>query len=311
MTYGQIKLQLQKQLPGIDLELIEGWIQGRYQRILDTISWKRQEAESVLQAPASYNIGTIHATQGSTAIASDGATPTVFTAAMNGLMIRINNQPEYYQFTFVSATSATLDRAYEGVTAAALPYRIDQVIFLLPANCRIVRQIRPLHDRETPLEIISPAELNRISTSRNFYGTPRYAAATWDSFSDPPQLQLELYPVPDCPDTSGSLLSWGIDYVFEEAELDPDATSITLKPFARPSALIAGVCADAMKPRPQWEGNIAAAEMYEADYEKLVEQQLMINAQQRGPHTIRLAPHLRRQVPGRYPHGPRHRGFTG
>ena len=311
MTYGQIRLLLTKALPGVDEELISGWIQGRYQRILDTISWKRQEAESILQAPASYAIGTITATQGSSSIVSDGSPATVFTAGMNGLMIRINNTSEYYQFTYVSPTSGTLDRGFEGPTASGLAYRIDQAVFLLPSNCRILRQVRPMHNRSQPLTMVSPAELNRISHSRNLYGTPQYACQTWDSFSDPPQMQVELFPVPDGPDTSGSLLSWGVDYIFEEAELDPDGTTATLKPFARPSAIMMGVHSDAMRPRPQWEGNLAAAALYEADYDKLVQQQLMINAQQRGAKSIQLAPNLRRQTPPRYRKGPFHRGFTG
>lgn len=311
MTYGQIRLQLTKLLPGVDEELISGWIQARYQRILDTISWKRQEAESILQSPASYAVGTITATLGSTAITSDGSTPTVFTAAMNGLMIRINNTSEYYQFTYVSPTAAMLDRTFEGPTATGLAYRIDQAVFLLPSTCRILRQVRPMHNRSQPLTMVSPAELNRISHSRNLYGTPQYASQTWDSFSDPPQMQVELFPVPDCPDTSGNILSFGVDYIFEESELDPDATSVTMKPFARPAAIMAGVMADAMRPRPQWEGNIAAAGLYQGDYDKLVDQQLMINAQQRGAKSIQLAPNLRRQTPPRYRKGPFHRGFTG
>jgi hypothetical protein len=292
MTYGQIRLQLQKLLPGVDLELIDGWIQGRYTRILDLVSWKRQEAESVLAAPQTVNAGTLTATLGSNAITGLG---TAWTVALNGLMIRINNTSEYYQFTYVGATSATLDRPFEGPTAAALAYRIDQHIYVLPSNCRIVRQVTPLHVRAKPLEQVSPADLNRISASRNVYGTPKYWAQTWDSFSDPPQLQLELFPVPDCPDGSGNVLSWSVGYIFDQGDLDPDATSITLMPFVKPWAIIEGVKADAMRPRPGWTGDLAAAQAYEVEFEKACQESLMINAQQRGGQVIRLAPHLRRQ----------------
>ena len=65
MTYGEIRLHLAKALPGVDPELIIDWIQGRYTRILDALSWKRQETESVLQSPARYAIGTVALTQGS------------------------------------------------------------------------------------------------------------------------------------------------------------------------------------------------------------------------------------------------------
>lgn len=311
MTYGQIKLQLQKQLPGVDIELIEGWIQGRYTRILDACSWKRQEAESVIQAPASYATGTITATQGSNVITSDGVPSTVFTAAMDGRMIRIANTAEYYQFTYVSATTGNLDRGYEGPDTTAATFRIDQAVFLLPSNARILRQVTPLHNRDRPLDIVPPSELNRISSSRNSYGTPSYAVATWDNFSDPAQLQVELSPVPDCPDSGASLLSWAIDYIYEEGDIDSDATGVTLKPFVRPSCLMEGVKADAMRPRPNWAGNIQAAQMYEGEYDKLLEQMQFINAQQRGPQQIQLADNLKRRAHPRYGRGPKHVGWPG
>ena len=297
MTYGEIKLQLSKLLPGIDPELVEGWIQGRYQRILDTIPWKRQEGESVLQAPASYAIGTLTVTQGSNVVTSDGTTPTVFTAAMNGLMIRIAAQAEYYQFTYVSPTVGNLDRGYEGPDATAATYRIDQAIYLLPTNCRIVRQVRPFHNDWKPLELVSPAELNRIRPSRNYYGTPRYACPTWDNSSDPPQMQLELYPVPDVPDTSSTLLSWGVDYIFEEAELDRNGSGVTLKPFARPAAIFAGVQSDAMRPRPTLDGHLGPEQVYDAESATPTAQSLMNIQQQRGPPPIRLTPHLPHPTP--------------
>lgn len=311
MTYGEIRLHLQKALPGVDEELIADWIQERYTRILDSLSWKRQETESVLQAVASYAIGTLTVTQGSVIVTSDDPTPTVFTSAMTGRMIRIGNTSEYYQFLYVSPTVGNLDRGYEGPDATGISYRIDQAVFLLPSNCRILRQVTPLHNMDHPLEIVPPSELNRLSSDRNSYGTPIYAAATWDNFSDPPQLQIELFPVPDCPDSTTNLLSWAIGYIYEEAEIDKDATSASLKPFVRPACLIAGVKADAMRPRPSWDGNLNAAEAYEAQYDKLLGQMQMINAQQRGPQQIQLADNLKRRARPRYGRGPKHVGWPG
>lgn len=308
MTYGQIRLRLQKLLPGTDLELIDGWIQDRYTQILDMLSWKRQEAESVIQSPLSYATGTVTCTQSSSAIVGSG---TTFSAAMNGLMIRIDNKSEYYQFMDVDATNATLDRPFEASSAAGLTYRIDQNIFLMPSNARIVRGVRPLHNRGIPLHIVQPDELNRLSPSRNFYGTPKYACPTWDNFSDPPQLQVELFPVPDCPDSSSNLLSWSVDYIFDASDLDPEATSTSLLPWIRPAALIAGVTANAMMPRPGNDGDLAAAESHEESFTNLVATMAQINAQQRAPQTIRLAPELGRQTPPRYRRGPWRRGYTG
>lgn len=308
MTYGELRLRLQKLCAGVDTELIDGWIQDRYTEVLDMLPWKRQEGESIIQAPLSYATGTVAATQGSATITGLG---TTWSPTMDGLMIRINNTSEYYQFTQVSATSATLDRAFEGVSASDLAYRIDQNVYLMPDNARIIRQVRAMHNRGIPLEIITPGELNRISASRNLYGTPKYAAATWDNFSDPPQLQLELFPVPDCADSGGNLLSWGVDYIFDAAELDPDQTSVSLLPFVRPAVLIEGVQANALMPRPGTPGDLAGAAAHETRFKVLAGQMAQINAQQRGNQTIRLAPELRRQTPPRYRRGPLHRGYTG
>jgi len=311
MTYGQIKMQLQKLLPGVDQELIEGWIQGRYTRILDAISWKRQETSVVIQAPASYATGTITANQGSNVITSDGSPATVFTSAMTGRMIRIAESSEFYQFTFVNATTGNLDRGYEGPSTTGATYRIDQAVYLLPSNARILRQVTPLHDRERPIPIVPPSELNRLAGTRNSYGTPIWAAQTWDSTSDPPLLQVELYPIPDCPNSSSNLLSWAINYIYDQTELDPDGTGVTLKPFVRPSCLIEGVKADAMRPRPNWPGDPNAAQAYEQEYEKLLGQMQMINAQQRGPQQIQFADNLKRRARPRYGRGPKHVGWPG
>lgn len=304
MTYGKLRLRLSKLFPGVDLELIEGWIQDVYTETLDVLPWKRAEAESVIQAPRSYITGTLAATQGSAAIVGTG---TAWSPTMDGLMIRIANQAEYYQLTVLSGTTATLDRAYEAASASGLTYRIDQPVFVLPSNCRILRSVVPLHDGLRPLDIVSPGEIDRISTSRNTYGTPRWAAQTWDNFSDPPRMQLELYPVPDCPNSAGAVLSWGITYIFDAAEFNPNTTSTTLLPWVRPSILIEGVSAKVQRHLKDFN----AADRHKAEFDSLLHTAAHNNALQRGPQTIRLAPELRRQKPGRYQRGPWHRGFTG
>lgn len=304
MTYGALRLRLSKLCPGTDIEVVDGWIQDRYTEILDSLPWKRQETETIFQVPASYATGTLAATQSSNAITGTG---TTWTSAMNGRRIRVNNTSEYYTFTYVSGTTATLDRVFESPTATGLAYRIDQAIFLLPATARIVRQVHPLHNRNQPLELVTPGEMNRITASRNWYGTPKYAAPTWDSATDPPQLQLELFPAPSVPDSSSSLLSFGVDQIYDQADIDPTSTSTSMLPFVRPACLIAGVQADFAALKGDQMGIIT----YEARFKKLVGDMAMINALQRGPQKIRLAPELIRQAPPRYRKGPWHRGFTG
>ena len=303
MTYGLLRFLITKENVSADLDLVDGYIQARYTEILDQLPWKRQEAESVIQSPASYVTGTITTTQGSNVITGLG---TTWTAAMNGLMIRIAAQNEFYQFTFVSATSATLDRGYEWPGASLLSYRIDQAVFLLPADCRILRSVRPLHDRGSPLDPCTPHELDKLAKNRNRYGTPLYYAQSWDSFSSPPRMQVELFPVPDSPNSAGATLSWACDYVFDPAVIDPTATTVSQLPWVRPAALQAAVRADFLRLAKDWTG----AEAMDERAKELVQTMLKVNAAQRGPQVIKTAPQLQHINRQRF-HNRRHRGFTG
>jgi hypothetical protein len=111
MTYGDIKFRLTKAFPGVDLDLIEGWINDRYAEILGELPWQRQNVKSVLVTLASYTTGAVALTQGSTAVTGVG---TSWTSAMNGRALRTPPRREFYQFTYVSSTSGVLDRPYEG-----------------------------------------------------------------------------------------------------------------------------------------------------------------------------------------------------
>ncbi len=285
MSYGTIRLRLQKQAPGTDLELLDGWIQDVYTEILDRLPWKRSEADIVIQAPVSYATGTVTVTQGVATITGAG---TVWTAGMTGLAIRFDNQETYYQFTDVNATSATLDRPYEGVDGTEVTYRIDQPVYVMPANARQIRSVVPMHDRTRPLEMITPAELDRISISRNTYGTPKYAVAHWDSFANPPRMQIELYPIPQSPTTNSAIPSWAVEYVFDRDDLDPEATSTSLLPWVRPAALIDGVMAKIRR----HAGDLKTSVAHFAEHTRLVGIMAQINAEQRGAQTIRLAEEL-------------------
>ena len=285
MTYGQLRLRLSKLAAGVDRELIDGWIQDRYTQILDQLPWKRLEGETVIQSPASYQVGTLSVSQGSANVVGAG---TAWTSAMTGLMIRIANGPEFYIFTYASAEGGTLDRPYEEPDAAGAAYRIDQSIFTLPLDCRVLRAVRGFHPSRE-LELISPAELNRLAPGRHRYGVPRFAAHTWDANTDPPLMQIELYPIPDSPDPLSNTLSFAVDYIYDPGDIDPSQTSASLLPWVRPAALIKGVQADAAL----WQEKLTLAQGYESTFEKLVKQMAMINALQRGPQALRLAPELR------------------
>lgn len=290
MNYGQLRLRIQQQNPGTDLGLIDGYIQNRYTEILDFLPWKRMEAESVLQSPASYTTGTVSVTAGSTAITGAG---TNWDISMSGRMIRIAATDEYYQFTPLTTTTGVLDRGYEQPNATAQTYRIDQAVFVLPSDCRLLRNVKPLHDADRPLLRRTPGELDALAGQRTVYGTPRYYAPTWDSFSDPPRMQVELYPIPDSPNASGAQLSWVADYVFDAADLTPGTTSSSLLPWIRPAALEAGVKADILRLAKDYQG----AEVYDGRFKELLGSMARTNAQQRGAQTVQMAPGYRRRQP--------------
>lgn len=384
--YGQLRMAIIKAHPGVDLDLIDFYISNRYADIiLNGLSWKRLETQSVIQVPPSYNVGSLTATQGSPNVVGLG---TTWTSQMNGLLIRINNQTEYYQFTQASATTGTLDRPYEGSTlsiltssvgaggagylvgdqvwviggnnlaqiviqtvgsggavltysiertgngyavangvsttggtgtgftlniltvggSAGLPYRIDQNIFVLPSNCRVVRGVTPMHDRLSQLNRLSPNQLNYERPTRLVYGTPCNWVQTWDSQNDPPQMQLELDPIPASPDSQGALLSFVVDYIFDPAPINPANTSATLLPWQSPTALFEGVSADIQLHQKE---NVAMSDAHEAKFNRAVKNMANVNAQLRGPTRIRIADEYLGNTHRGHRRGPRHSGFTG
>lgn len=294
MTYGAVRLRLSKLLAGIDSELIDGWIQDAYTHILSKIEWKRQEFQQTFQAPASYQTGTVIMIQGSNAVVGVG---TTFTAAMQGFMFRANNDDMYYQFAQLSATTATLDRPYEG-PSGTYTYRIDQNLFVMSPLARIVRGVKPVYEGRD-LKLIMPSELDTLSKTRNNYGTPAWYCPTWDNFSDPPCMQIELYPVPNCPDAAGRLLGFSVDLILDKTELDPDQTQQTLLPWVHPEAMIERVQSSADRFRASANPQAAGAYLQAADAhlsasEGAILVMAQVNARQRGPSKIVMDDKYRR-----------------
>ncbi len=288
MTYGALRLQVTQENPGIPLEKVDGWLQDRYTEILDRIEWKRAQAESVIVSPASYQTGTIAATLGSNAIVGTG---TTWSAAMTGSMIRLDGTSEYYQFTYVSATTATLDRGWEHPDTTVSTYRIDRAVFLLPTDCRVLNGLRGLHDWQPPLERLTPGELNRRAGQRTTYGTPTMYAPTYDNFSTPPIMQVELYPIPQSPNSISETLSFVADITFDSSAITPSSTSSSLLPWVRPGALKAGVKASMLLDKGDWNG----ATKMQAEMDRLVLIMAHSNTAQIGPEPIRLSPQYRRR----------------
>lgn len=400
-TYGQLRLAIQKANPGIDVELIDGWIQDIYQEIiLNSQSWKRLEQEIVIQSPPSYSVGTCTVVQGDATVTVQDGT---WTPEMEGRLIRFGigtttgslttygsataGNTEYYQFHFVDAGTCELDRPFEGTTASIVassvsnpgsgylpgdvfyvtggnglangtvlttglngqvasynitapgnnyavgialtsggsgagfsiditavggtanaPYRIDQNVFVLPANTRLIRGVRPMHDNLKSLDCWVPGELNRKAPQRLEYGTPQVYTQAYDTNSSPPRLQVELYPIPSSPDAIGNTLSFVVDIIADAAPLDPNVTSFSLLPWVHTSALKEGVQAKIeriLKKDLQLAG-AAAAEMVDS-----INKMKNVDARQRGPQRIRIAAEYLGNSKQFYRKGPWHEGWPG
>lgn len=223
-TLGEIRFQLSKTHPGVDHDLLDAWILDGYQHILAELDWQRLDAKASMAIPAEYNTGTVAVTAGSPTITGTG---TTWATEMTGRLFRLTTDGPYYQFTWNSTTTATLDRPYEGTTATGAAYRINQNVFRLPGDCRFVQGV----DGLTKAGEVLPK-------NRTDYGAPVLWMPAMDSYTDPPLVQIEVYPVPV---VASSLV---VAYTFEDAAATLD-TTVSVLPWAQPAAIKAYVSAQA------------------------------------------------------------------
>ncbi len=156
----------------------------------------------------------------------------------------------------MGATSATLDRVYEGPTAATAAFSVFQNVYALPSNARLLANDAFVGTRG-PLRRFTRGEINAFDPSRVQTGTPQGWASFMDDASTPPNLQVEIWPVPDA--TSGI----GIPYEYTADTAPLSATSAVMLPWLNPACLLEGVSALALRNARDYTGAelaIAAAE---------------------------------------------------
>jgi hypothetical protein len=192
-TFGSFRARCSK-LPigsSVDLDLLDGFINSRIEAYCRAFPWSRLEQQSQLQLAAEYTTGTVTISAGSTSGTGSG---TTFTTAMTGRSIRFANRLDYYQFTYVSATSFTIDRALEGTTnLSAAGYRIWKHIYELPSNLESLKSMRNL-TLGIDLNEVSREDLDQADAARIQSGNPYVYAPAEDSSSGLPQ--IEVYPGP-------------------------------------------------------------------------------------------------------------------
>jgi len=229
MTYGQLKLRLTQMFPSVSLDIVEGFCNDRYQEILSELPWSRLTVQAVLQTVAPYSTGTASVVLGSASITGVG---TTWAAGMTRRQFRITSRNEQYTFTFVSATTATLDRPYEGPTATLAAYSISQSIYSLPANATMLQEDAFSSWDYGPLRRLTSPQLGQFYNST---GSPMAWASSMDDASTPPNMEVKLFPSPN--------LAIGIPYEYIAGVPDLATTTTLLQIWMEPGALVEGITA--------------------------------------------------------------------
>lgn len=265
MTLGQLRIRLMKQFPGLDPDILDGFIQDRYSEILQELEWSRIETTAILETTAVYEVGTASVAFGSNAVTTTGG---MWSASMTGRGFRVVPRPEIYEFTYQTPFTGLIDRPYEGPSDPAATYKIFQFVYPLPDNCRLVND-----DSFAPLERVS----HETGTS---YGEPQIWQSYMDDNSNPPRMQVKLYPIPT--------LAVGIPFTYVAEEDAPTSGSVAFAPWMEPSsAMFEGVAAKIWR-IPMFL-NLAASQLSMSVAEKALNTMKASDAARQGVQKLEMA----------------------
>jgi hypothetical protein len=279
VTYGAVRFRCSKLVPGIDPDLIDGWIEDRYTQILDRLKWKRLDVRSVIQTSALYTAGTVDLVNGSKSIVGTG---TAWLETQTGMGFRIGEDSEYYTFTQLGTLLGELDRPFEGVTGT-YSYKLFQSVYPLPEECKILTAVTNLQG--IPLAFM---DRNRSLLRKVAYGQPQEWRWLMDDASEPPRMQIEIYPIPNL------VTSLAIEFTAEEGEFGRN-TATTLLPWVSPGCLVAGVESDMQLHLEKF----AHSDRLEARFQNLLMDMQRTDTANTRPQQIRLARSFMRRMPGR------------
>lgn len=308
MTWGQLRLTLQTGAPGVSFDLVDSYLNERYEQVLESTDWTGLKAHATIQTQAAYQsvLDTVTLTVGSATVVGVG---TTWTSAITGKRFYRPGDTVIYVATYVSATSLTLDRIYEGngtettaVVYAGSAYVFMQHIYALPADCRsVVTVLDPISG--LPMKSFTADGLDACTGQRTLVGDSRAWAEYDDSTeTSPPVLhQIEFYPPP--------LRSRGfpLEYLRAALGFDGGNTSGSPLPFVSSSVLLAGVRSDIQKYLKDYPG----AMVYKADFERELSRLLLDeHARRRVATTLKMASRFTRHRLARAGRGSGWRGGT-
>lgn len=286
-TWGQLRFILQTGAPGVSLDLLDSWLNTRYTSVLAATDWIGLKGHGMVQTVAAYQsvagVDTVTFTVASNAVAGVG---TTWTSAITGQNIYRPGDTATYVATYVSPTSLTLDRPYQGLgmeadatVYAGSPYVFMQNVYGLPADCKaIVTLLNPVTGR--PMLGMTKAELDMATGARTLVADP----TTWAEYGDsselsppPPGLeptvvhQIEFYPPPL------RARGFALEYLRDAFLFDGTNTSRFPLPFVTDKVLLEGVRADVATAA----GSLAQAMRYEASFDAELAAMLFVEHTQR------------------------------
>ena len=291
MTWGQLRLQLQTAAPGVSLDLIDGYLNARYETVLEAADWQGLKKHAPLQTAAAHQ-----------SVSPETVTFTVGSATVTGVntgwtSAQIAATPKLYRpgdtvtyaATWVSATSLSLDRPYEGPTGTeaagtvytASAYVLMQNVYPAPANCRTVVSIL---DPVTgfPLNPMSKDELDASAGPRTLVANPVYYVPYDDSDESTPPVvrEIELFPPP----AHGRALN--MQYVYQPLYFDGQSTNLSPLPWVSSTVLLEGCRAEIAAHL----GNQLQVTYYEAKFTQELNRMLLLeHAQKRAKRPMQFA----------------------
>lgn len=286
-TWGQLRFQLQTSAPGVSADLLDEWLNSRYEQVLEATDWTGLEYHATIQTKAAYQSTTdsVTFTVGSTTVTGSG---TSWTSAITGLKIYRPGDTVIYTATYASGTGLTLDRPYEGngtdapgTVYAASPYVFMQNVYPLPTD---VGTVTSIIDPVTgfPLTRFSKDNLDFSAGPRTLVQNPGgYCLYDDGPETSPPVLhQVEFYPPPLY--ARGMLM----EYIHAAQGFDGGNTSGSPLPWVSNSILLAGCRADINT----YLGKMAQSMKYEAEFTRELNRMLLLEHTQRRTKTkVRMA----------------------
>ncbi len=303
MTWGQLRFQLQTAAPGVPLDLLDEYLNSRYEQVLEANDWKGVIAHATVETTAAYQSTTdsVTFTVGSSSVTGSG---TAWTSAITGLRIYRPGDTVIYTATYGSGTGLTLDRPYEGngtdapgTVYSASAYVLMQHIYSLPSDLRaMVSFLDPVTGY--PLVERSKDYLDASAGPRTTVANPVYFAQ-YDDTSDaspPVSHQVEFYPPPLY------ARGYSLEYIKNGTFFDGVTTSNSPMPWVSQTVLLYGCRADialylaGQQQTPAAAGPyLAQHTTYEAQYKEELAKLLRIEHQQRRPIVaIKMAPRFSR-----------------